>query len=34
MSNINLDTDPERNPENPETKHAAELAEPDDHVEA
>ena len=30
MSNINLDTDPERNPENPETRHAPELAKPDD----
>ncbi|ANH39395.1 Oligopeptide transport ATP-binding protein OppF [Nocardioides dokdonensis FR1436] len=32
MSNINLDTDPERNPANPETKHAAELAGPDDQT--
>ena len=30
MSNINLDTDPERNPENPETRHAPDLAKPDD----
>ncbi len=30
MSNINLDTDPERNPDNPETQHAPELAEPGD----
>ena len=30
MSNINLDTDPERNPDNPESQHAPELAKPDD----